>query len=254
MRRICVLSVLMMCGFMLSCADEESSQSNIAPGPRLSIEINHVFDGVPLALNTDLQTADGTTVQISKLRYWLSNVQLHRADGTHHAVPAAYYLLEQTAGKTRNKIIMGGIPDGEYTGLTLAMGVDEAHNHSTDLFEGELSTAVNMDWGWNSGFIFLKVEGTVVDSDSTASFLAHVGNDVLYREVSMTFDSGIVIDTERDGAVQLTADVKSLFNDWDVVAVSDIIGGSETSPAGTVATNYAQWFSLQSATSQESAR
>ncbi len=251
MWRVCVFSVLLICGLMLSCADEESTQSNIAPGPRLSIEINHVFDGAPLALGTDYETADGVAVQINKVRYWISNVQLNRADGTKHAVPASYYLLEQTQDKLRNEIVVGGIPVGEYTGLTLAIGVDEGHNHSTDLFEGELSTALNMDWGWNSGFIFFKIEGDYEDNGSMAPFIAHVGNDVLYREVTMTFDTPISIDEERDGSVQVTADVQRIFDGWDVVAVPDIIGGAVDSPAGNVATNYAQWFSLQSVMSQE---
>jgi len=251
MRRTSLYFGFVLFGLVLSCGEDEPTNSNIDPGPRLTIAIEHMVDGDPLTLGSDLQTADGTTVQISKLRYWISNVQLHHTDGSSHTVPASYYLLEQTLEKTRNEIIIGGIPAGEYTGLSMAVGVDEGHNHSIDLFEGELSAALNMDWGWNSGFIFFKIEGEYANNGSMSAFQAHVGKDALYREVSMTFDAPMTIDAEHDGTVQLAADVKSIFDGWDVPAVPDIIGGAADSPAGTVAANYAQWFSLQSATSQE---
>ena len=230
--------------------DDTAPPPSAGPGA-LTLSIDHVFDGQPLALGTDLTTTDGTVLQINVLRYWISNVKLHQAGGSDHAVPAAYYLFEQTVENTRNSLTIADIPAGDYTGLTLAVGVDEGHNHSTDLFEGELSTAVDMDWGWNSGFIFFKIEGEFDNNGAMTFYKAHVGKDDLYREVTLTFDVPITIDDAHQSSVQLSAEAKTIFSGWNVPSTSSVVGGPTNSPAGNVATNYSQWFSLQAATSEE---
>jgi hypothetical protein len=240
----------------LGPAPDPGPVEDTAPPPpagpgAVTLSIDHVFDGQPLALGTDVTAPDGTTLQINVLRYWLSNVQWHQADGSSHVVPASYYLFEQTAENTRNSLTIADIPAGDYTGFTMAVGVDKEHNHSTDVFEGELSTAVEMDWGWNSGFIFFKIEGEFDDNGAMTFFKAHVGKDDLYREVTLTFDAPITIDDAHQSAVQLSAEVKTIFNGWNVSSAPSIVGGPTNSPAGNVGTNYSQWFSLLAATSEE---
>ncbi len=184
-----------------------------------------------------MTTGDGVTFTCTLLRYWVSNVVIERADGDTYTVPNAYFLMEQTAQKTRLEVKITGIPTGEYAGIAWGMGVDEGHNHSLDKIEGELSANVDMSWNWKSGYIFFKMEGAY--GDDAAPYKMHVGTDENYRVVTRTFPTAVTIDSDNPIRVIVKADVPKIFDDLPAGAPSIVF-----SPlANTVADNYQAWFS-----------
>jgi hypothetical protein len=213
-------------------------------GPaRLALSVEHVFGDAALALGTANVTASGLPVQISGLRYWLSNVVLIDAQGGQHAVPAAYYLIEQTAANLRTTVTIEDVPAATYTALQFSVGVDADHNHSLDVFEGELSTEVDMHWSWNSGFIFLKLEGTLGQPGNKGPFLAHVGSDPLFQ-TQIAQLGALELAGGETGSVQLRVDLASIFNTIDVFQNTRIVGGPAGSPADVVLSRFMAGISV----------
>jgi len=208
----------------------------------LDLSFDHLFDGSALTLGTAHESATGARVQVDTLRYWVSNVVLVNTDGELYRFPSAFYLVEQTQANDRTTIALDGVPDGVYTTLRLGIGVDADHNHSLDLFEGELSTELDMHWDWSTGFIFLKVEGTHGPTGPEEEFAIHIGNDAMYQPVSIPLD-GFAIAEGAPAAVRLRVDLAPVFDQFDFSENNHVIGGAVSSPAEAAISRFAAGIS-----------
>lgn len=119
--------------------------------------------------------ATGEVVSISKVKYYVSNVKLKKTDGKWVSEPDSYHLIEAIDGVIPSFTI-DSLPVADYTELQFYIGVDSAKNVS-GVQSGDLSTANNMFWSWNSGYIFVKIEGesTSVPAPDGPDFIYHVG-------------------------------------------------------------------------------
>jgi len=212
---------------------------------RLDLSFDHVLDDEALMLGSVIETASGPQVRVDMLRYWVSNLVLETTDGEIYRVPSAYYLVEMTDANTRTTLVLDGIPDGTYRTLHMGIGVDADHNYSLDLFEGELSTTVDMHWDWTTGFVFLKLEGRYGPGANEAPFIVHVGNDPMYQAVTLALD-GLAVGTAEPATVRLGVNLAPLFDVFDVSENSNLIGGQIGSSAETVISRFAAGISVLS--------
>jgi len=177
MKHIFFLSVLIAC-FLTSCKKDETTFNNNVTG-ELSVEFDNIAGGANLQLNTGNYTnAAGESFSITKFKYYVSNFKLTNVNGTVFTLPqdSSYFLIEE--GITDR--IKFPVPEGEYSSISFVLGVDSLRN-TMDLSRrtGVLdpgAAASEMYWGWNSGYIFLKLEGTspaVVAADHV--FMYHSG-------------------------------------------------------------------------------
>ena len=201
-----------------SAATQDTSVSGgpaapIEPAP-LTLHFQHHFSGAPLSLGESYDLG-GTSYAFDTLRYWITAVKLRREDGSWHEVPSAYYLVEQTPARTRTSVPLVDLPAGVYTAVSYDVGVDEEHNHNLDMFEGELEAGIDMDWGWNSGFIFLKTEGAW---SGGMTFAFHIGTDTNLRTVQHTLSGPTPTDDTSEVSVTIAVDLSSLFETFDVSA------------------------------------
>lgn len=149
------LGLLLLGGLAAGCAK--------APEPaatgNLYLELEPTVGTAPLVPGpTVYPTGNGEQFTISTFKYYLSNLKLHRADGTHYAVPDGYFLVD--AGQAASQhVALHGIPAGTYTGLSFVVGVDSARNVA-GAQTGALDPVNGMFWDWNSGYIFVRLEGT----------------------------------------------------------------------------------------------
>ena len=110
-------------------------------------------------------TASGEQFNITLLNYFVSNLRLQRADGSEFVVPQneSYFLLREGYPETQ-QITLANVPQGDYTGVRFLIGVDSLRSASdVSLRQGALDVggeAKDMYWAWNSGYIFVKMEGT----------------------------------------------------------------------------------------------
>lgn len=128
---------------------------------------------LPFALNAPLvHPMTQEDINFSLLRYYFTNVELHRPDGSVWKQPESYHLV--TFSNTAQPVLeLKDVPAGRYTKITFMIGVDSLRNVS-GAQEGALSPSENMFWSWTTGYIFVKAEGTSTASP-TGSFVYHLG-------------------------------------------------------------------------------
>lgn len=161
------------------------------------------------------------------LRYILSNFVLIRHDGSEYVVPQdkSYFIINLEENQSLNKIQIDDIPAGKYTGLRFIIGVDSLM--STKPTEQRPSVldpggdAQGMYWNWNTGYIFVKFEGTSPQSTANNNrFRYHIGGFGGYdsptinciRELSISFGQEVNISQSHKRSAHMIVDILKLFN------------------------------------------
>lgn len=158
--------------FLLSCAaltllnsckkNEPALYDNSVKAP-LSVEFDNIVGSSDLQLNTGVYTnAAGENFSVTKLKYYVSNFKLTNIDGSIYTIPqdSSYFLINEGSADD----VKLNVPEGEYTSITFTIGVDSLRN-TMDISKrtGVLdpaTDAADLYWGWNSGYIFFRLDGT----------------------------------------------------------------------------------------------
>ncbi len=209
---------------IMACNSDDNEQSETGT---LKINFNHLWNDQNFNLNTALTSSSGSNITINTLRYWVSNVQLEKANGSQYIVPEAYFLIEQTAENTRTQLILEDVPVGEYTKVNFGLGVDANTNASLDAAQGELDAGIGMSWNWNTGYIFYKAEGTSDDIE----FKVHVGTNDNYNLTNIALLESLSIQGASESTLDLNVNVEKVFNNIDFNETPVIMVG----PADTAA-------------------
>lgn len=244
-----------------SCKDEKAPSPEVAKGA-LHVEIDHVFAGEQLRLRTkEYSNHAGEALNVEMLQYYVSNFKWYKADGTEYVVPQddCYFLINEHMPES--KTMQMQVPEGAYTKLVFTLGVDSLRSTmDIDRRTGVLDPAAGMDdgmyWGWNSGYIFFKLEGIspVVPADGSGQrrFRYHIGGFGGYdmptinniREVTIHLDEGEA-KVRKDGRakVHLYADIARVFDGPHNVTLAEFPAVMFSTLSLQVSENYAQMFS-----------
>ena len=224
---------------------------------------NHAGDA-ELVFGTDYKNAAGETLKFSTFNYFVSNFVFVKADGTEYVVPkdSCYFLCKHNDAKSR-EITINGIPAGDYEEVRFMIGVDSAKSVS-DISQrvGVLDPAAGaagMYWAWNSGYIFVKVEGTSPQAPFDAmtnenTFQYHTGlfggkdtptlNNIKNVEIHSHDEAAKVRRDKEAPQFHIYVDVLEMFTSPTNISVA----ANPTSHAGpyskTVADNYADMITL----------
>jgi len=126
--------------------------------------------------------ANDSSMQISDFRFYVQDVELRNADGDYVAVeldPSDWQtenvaLLDFEDGCTgadlgneeMNNVVTGTVPEGVYDGIRFAMGVPLALNHANPATASSPLNLSTMQWSWQSGYKFLRIDsGTASNND-----------------------------------------------------------------------------------------
>ncbi len=246
-----LVTALAFSAVIFSCKKDPQVQQNPPVDPpaqtetngQVFFEINPTLDGQDLVFNTRrYRNAAGDSLIVNNLNYYISNIRLKKADGTFFTEPESYHLNKHAAG--RNSFTISGVPAGTYSAMEFVIGVDSLRN-SSGAQTGALDVKEDMFWGWNQGYIFLKIEG---DYKNAANPLAtpyglHVGNYECIEKASLTFNTPLVVSGSKQSSVHLLARVDSIFNgetDLDL----DTYATLTTRSSKTVSTNYRGMFAV----------
>ncbi|MCY7410963.1 MAG: hypothetical protein LH473_11875 [Chitinophagales bacterium] len=219
----------------------------IAPVPGMAkIEFNHVVGASDLTFNSVVYTnSSAETFTISKLRYYVSNIQFTKDDNTVFVEPESYHLIDAKDENT-DELTISNVPDGNYTSITFMIGVDSTRNVS-GAQTGALDPLNDMFWDWNSGYIFFKMEG---DCDQAGSFIYHVGGYsgkyAAQRMVTVLFNGNKL--TVAEGKIPqllLHVDVASFFSTPNTISIVDLTNsGSAGATSSMLADQYAGMFAF----------
>jgi hypothetical protein len=123
----------------------------------------------------------------------------------------------------------------------MTLGVDSLHNCS-GAQSGALAPENGMFWAWNTGYIFLKMEGTAPASKQPDHLLEyHIGgyrtpNNAI-RTVTLPFKAPLLLG-ERPSRLTLEADVAQLFKSPTVVDFEKLSSVTDFHHATMIADNY----------------
>ena len=253
-----LLASLIVSLTVFSCNTTDLDKSfDPAPG-----KLRLVFDNGVGTSDLNLKTGNyknelGEAFTITKFNYFISNIQLRNADGTTYTVPqdSSYYLVQEE--KSASQIItLPNVPAGNYNRLTFTVGVDSLRSLA-DLSKrtGVLDPGLNdgMYWEWNSGYIFMKLEGTsaLAPAAQNNAFFYHVGgfgklkgiNNL--RIVTLPFKNEVA--TVRAGAtpsVLLRVDALTIFNGSTKLSIAQYPSVMFDPYSTNISANYAQMFTV----------
>ena len=160
---------------LLSSCKKDTDEISADTKSSFTLEFEHQVNGAALALNSSTyKNAKGEDYKINVFKYYVSNVKLSKADGTTYLIPESYLLIDES--KPSSKLVtISDVPTGDYTKIEYTIGVDYARNFA-GAQTGALDPINGMFWTWNSGYIFVKLEGTSPQSAAAGNMLTfHIG-------------------------------------------------------------------------------
>jgi len=259
-----IFTAVLTAGF-LACNTNDPEA--VRPPARFGLDFINVVGNQPLQLGTVAYTnASGELFTPTNFNYFVSNIRLIRTDGSAWVVPqdSSYFLIRQT-NPASQKIMLNNVPVGSYKAVSFVLGVDSLRS-TADISKrtGALDPAVDhtgangMYWSWNSGYIFMKLEGTSpsVPRDATgrSNFRYHIGyfggrdtktiNNL--KTITVPFGTDATqVDPFRQPTVQIQADVLTIFDGITPISIK-VYPEVMISPfSATVAKNYAGMFSYK---------
>ncbi|MCB9034299.1 MAG: hypothetical protein H6553_10710 [Chitinophagales bacterium] len=255
---IIFLSVLLMS----ACSKEEDISTTTTGSFQVVLE-NVVGDDALVLNNESYVNANGDTFTVTKFNYYISNIQLIKEDGAFYTYPkdSSFFLVKADDAASK-EIVLNNIPTGNYKGIKFVLGIDSLTNTDKPIEErtGVLSGSEGMYWVWNSGYIFLKIEGSSPQIDSTTTnpnrnYKYHIGGFGGYSTPTINNIKEITIQSSNPASVgvvksnkttqmHIMADVLNLFETPNTLS----LGANPTimfSPLSVqVADNYADMFSF----------
>ncbi|GAB4034606.1 MbnP family protein [Spirosoma jeollabukense] len=258
------LLVLLVIGLtVIACETSDENPIIVTKSGQMRIAFDNVVGSSDLKLNSSTyQNAAGESFTVTKFNYFVSNIRLRKDDGTDYVVPQdSSYFLVQEASPTSQTIALNNIPIGRYTGLTFTIGVDSLRSLA-DISKrtGVLDPGINdgMYWDWNSGYIFMKLEGisTLAPATQNNTFFYHVGgfgggydgkktiNNL--RTVTLPFGSDVAsVQTGVTPIVRLTTDALKVFNGSTQLSIAQHSSVMFETYSTNIANNYAQMISYK---------
>ena len=222
-------------------------------GSPVRVEISHFAGAAPLRLGDapPITTASGDAFTLSKLRYYLSNFRLRRADGSWFVAPQSAessegYHLVDAAVPASTTFEIANVPAGNYTGIEFLIGIDAARNHA-GAQTGALDPARGLFWSWKTGYIFFQFEGHSPQSTSSGQTLTyHVGGDATAaRTVLLPLaPKPARVEARLVPTIHLKADVGRLFDAPNAIRFGELSAAMDAERVRPIADNVAALFTV----------
>jgi hypothetical protein len=239
------------------------AQSNNKGMTNLTMEFNNVIGEKTLKLQEESYTNKaGEKFNITTFNYFISNIKLHKKGGKEYVIPQddSYFLVKEN-DSTSKKINLH-IPEGKYTAITFTIGVDSLRNTmdisrrtgALDISGGMLE---GMYWTWNSGYIFMKLEGDCeqaeLDRTGQKKFRYHIGGFGGYNKPSLNNIRIVTIDLSKKGIIKakkngnsrilLKADALRVFDGKTTISIAKKSAVMFGDYSKLVSENYTEMFS-----------
>lgn len=243
---------------LMSCKKDNTPAYNNTVKAHLSVEFDNIAGAADLQLNTATYTnTAGESMKITKLKYYVSNFVLTNASGLVYTVPqdSCYFLIDESDASTHEPVL--NVPEGEYSKLQFMVGVDSIRN-TMDISKrtGVLDPtgiAADMYWGWNSGYIFLKLEGTSPAVTASGNvFQYHIGgfggynsptpNNLKTVTLDLTARGTPKVKAGKDTNIHLFVDILKALGGTTTMSFANTSMIHSAAPGIPVANNYASMF------------
>lgn len=184
----------------------------LANGFDLELNIRHTVSGKLLILDSIRYTnSSNETFSVSRLSYLLSEFELQNTEGDWIAAPEIFGFLD--AAKRRDHINLHGIETHNYQAIRFNVGLNETINHNDPNRyspEHPLNPSLNnLHWNWQTGYIFLALEGRYRDNNGKLSgYVYHFANNPQRTQITLALPKNI----ETHAALDIDFDIAALLN------------------------------------------
>jgi cytochrome c peroxidase len=186
-----------------------------AKAQKLRLEIEPQWRGKPLVLGNQLSDSKVAKFSISRLDGLLSDLALQRSDGSW--LKSGEWHVFISAEKGRLAAIADGLPAEEFKAIRFRVGVDAATD-ATDPAKWPPEHPLHPDvcglhWGWQSGYVFLAIEGHWGNDAGFSYHLAGATNP-------MIVELPVRVSGSNPTTVQITFDMADVLSEGAVVRKS----------------------------------
>lgn len=208
--------ILVIISIFSSCQKEEETNKST-----LVLDFVGKVGNEKLTLkNTKFNPGNNFRVNIETLKFYLSNIILIKEDGSEVLAKDVAFVdfdNNHTSNSSNGESIILEVDEGKYKGIKMGFGVDRSKNNSDPSVYKEdepLSIYNGMHWSWNTGYIFMKLEGKF-DSDTTANILSqdylfHTGLNELYT--AATFNKNFQLKGDETKVLKFNIDANKMFH------------------------------------------
>lgn len=248
---VILLTALLSCKKDTKDPDPTPEPTPVTPtSGTLKLEFEHVFDTVEFNLGQNYKNANGDTVKVNLLKYYISNIVITKDDNSTFVESNSYHLID-ASNLSSTILSIANVPAGNYKSLAFTLGVDSSRNVSGSQ-TGALDPAKGMFWSWSTGYIMFKLEGTSPQSgSSTKSIIYHIGGFGGANKAQRNFNFNFAstpssITGSNSPYIHLSVDINEVFktpNSINVATVFMQMGVNGTSKM--IADNYADMISFE---------
>jgi cytochrome c peroxidase len=198
-------------------------------GQKLQLEIEPVWQGKPLVLGQPLSNGTKAGISLIRLDGLLSQLALQRADGSWLESERWHAFL--SAQQQRLTFKADGLPTQEFQAIRFLVGVDAKTDKSDPQIrppDHPLHPDVcGLHWGWNSGYVFLAVEGHwLPQTNQLSGFSYHLAGptDPMLVELPVKFSGA------HSTTMRLTLDVATLLSAGEILRTATSTHSREGDP------------------------
>ncbi|MCS6967058.1 MAG: hypothetical protein RMJ44_02640 [Cytophagales bacterium] len=263
-----IFNILLISFASLSISCHKEVQPEFDPSKRgfILLEFDNVVGTRDLELNRGVyRNAAGEDFTVTQLLYYVSNIRLKKADGTEYVVPqdSSYFLVREHVPDTH--VIRLSVPQGDYIGVSFILGVDSLRStmdisrRQGVLNPTDMTREEGMYWTWNSGYIFLRLEGTspqiAPDPAGNRRFRYHIGgfgggfgnppvrtiNNI--KKIELSFKRDVAkVRSKSTPQMHIIADVLKVFNGPNTISLAQNPTVMFSPFSVNVANNYQHMF------------
>ncbi len=232
-RKSFIVILFLLSVFIINGCEKETEQDNTAKiSGNIILKFSHYVDGKELVRDTmKYINAAGNPYLVSQVMYFISDVTLHKSDGTKKVINEwnDIYYIDNDIPSTRTWNVYDSIPEGQYDSISFTFGINKEKN-ITGLFVN--NPEVNMAWPGllGGGYHYLMINGKWKDDkNKVQNYNFHLGIGQLYKGDSVNTDS-------------VFAFVQNYFN--VNLSNSGFILNNKTTKEICLIMNIEKWFSI----------
>lgn len=249
------LSLLFASALLLACTKDDVAPAGADDKNAVTLEFDNRVGAQKMALgSTTYKNAFGEEFTLTTFNYFISNVVLKKEDGTEVKFPDQYFLVRQDEPKSWEPEL-NDVPAADYTEISFLIGVDSARtvagsDKRTGVLDEYAPEHAGMSWSWNTGYIFLKMEGTSPvappNSAGKRAFEMHIGgfkgaaNNL--RTVTLPLNTRATVRKNIAPTIHLVADFLKVFDGPNKIKLAETNSVHMPAAGGPIADNYMKMF------------
>lgn len=184
----------------------------------VNLKINHMLGNESFSMETTSSNSLDNEFQVSRLEYYISDIEIKDTDGAYTAIPDTWLLIQPENNGVSTITLANFDEPIDIDGIRFHIGVGpDVNNEDPSLYEAGHPLAPkspSMHWGWASGYRFVAIEGKCGENFiSTFEFHA-LGNDNYFQ----TEVSSLVETIDDTTTIEVTADYTRALSNIDMSA------------------------------------